>query len=500
MQPLEERCPGRGGAGEELLGRAEAVRLCGAPGCAALEGADDPVAVGRDLLEVVLLVLEVPLVVLQVAFLVLLLLFPVCNRLLQVVPLGFELLLQRLGSRELLLEAELSFLLGLHAALDLIAEVLDEHGEELDDAFGLVLPRSPVREAELGCLVGRGLKVWSPLRQEEAFLWRARARAVRVVGGEELLRLQQQLHGLLVLLLGALEGGMLVLALVLHVLHVLFQVLDRLGGALLLLAKVLDEPLQLVDGCLVLLDEPADLGDAALGLLVLLEALVALLRVLGGLLLELSEHLVDGLDDLVEMAGLGRAEPRGEGREAQALGPGGRGPQGGVGARCWGGPRVSSRELKQRRGVHAGFVGLVYARLPARLDGGGEELPGLVAAEDLQRLRDALELLGPELLPCGPGLLLGLTRLLGLVEEGDVGLHLRLGVVVALRALSKHRLRLRLLLLLLGRLLLQQRQLLGLLCHQGLKVPVLATLSLRGAFEVCAEGGVHVPEDALYRP
>mmetsp|Transcript_22465 Transcript_22465/g.47991 ORF Transcript_22465/g.47991 Transcript_22465/m.47991 type:complete len:262 (-) Transcript_22465:304-1089(-) len=133
----------------------------------------------------------------------------------------------------------------------------------------------------------------------------------------------------------------------------------------------------------------------------------------------------------------------------------------------------------------------------ARFDSLAEERSGVVTGEDVERLGDPVELLHTQALPLLPLAALRLARCLCSVEECDIRFQLLLGVVVGLRSLCQHNL----CLCLLGRLLLQR--LLDkdkgrlLLCHEILIGTVPAGLISSSGLEICAEGPVHLLEDAL---
>mmetsp|Transcript_18655 Transcript_18655/g.50595 ORF Transcript_18655/g.50595 Transcript_18655/m.50595 type:complete len:749 (+) Transcript_18655:2-2248(+) len=489
-------------AGDVLLRAHEALHLRCALRRALREGADDPVAVRRDPRLVVLLVLEVGLVGGHVDVLVVLVLRALADHVTQVHLLGLELALEPVRRGELPLELELGELLGLHAVLDLVVQVLHDHAQELDDALGLVPPVALAGEDGLRRLILGDIKVRPLLREGEALhvaLDRPELdRVVAVVRGQRRLRLGQQLDGVLILGLGVQEGGVLFLALLLHGGDLSLDLLDLIDGLDLLVGELLDDALKLVDGSLVLLDEPLDVGDGAVGLRVLLLALVALRDVRRILVPERRDHGVDGLQDFVKVADLRLLDPHRERRQAQAAGAPRRAAELRVRVlrRC--GAAVDLEEGDEL--VDARAVRLVHARLLALLDGRGEELARRVRGQDLDRLLDAAELLGPQLAARGPLGVLGAAGRLRLVEERNVRLHLALRVVVALRGVREELLGLGLEALLLRLQALHREELLGLVGDKVLELPVPLGLRLRRRLEVCGEGVVHVAQDALHRP
>mmetsp|Transcript_18654 Transcript_18654/g.50590 ORF Transcript_18654/g.50590 Transcript_18654/m.50590 type:complete len:743 (+) Transcript_18654:2-2230(+) len=483
-------------AGDVLLRAHEALHLRCALRRALREGADDPVAVRRDPRLVVLLVLEVSLVQSQVGLLVALLLGALPDHVAQVDLLGCELVLELVRGGELLLKVQLGEFLRLHAVLDLVVQVLHDHGEELDDTLGLVLALALAREDSLRCLVLRDVEVRALLREGEALhvaLNGAHLDGVlAVVGAERRARLREQPDGRLVVRLGVEEGGVLLLPLRLHASDLRLDLLDLLDGLRLLVAQLLDQAHKLVDLRVVLLDEPLDVRNGAADLLVLGLALVALGDVRGVLVPERPDHDVDLLEDHVEVPHLRLAHAHRQRGQAQAVRAPGRVAQRGVGA--------LRGHLEEDELIHAGLVGVVHASLLASGDRRGEELAGGVAGEDLQSLLDALELLDPKLATGAPLVVLRLAGSLGLVEEGNVCLHLALRVVVALRGVREELLGLGLEALLLRLQALHREELLGLVGDKVLELPVPLGLRLRRRLEVCGEGVVHVAQDALHRP
>mmetsp|Transcript_68451 Transcript_68451/g.200955 ORF Transcript_68451/g.200955 Transcript_68451/m.200955 type:complete len:739 (+) Transcript_68451:64-2280(+) len=486
---LHEGAGRRHVAGEEVLRGGEALHLGLALLGALREGAHDPVAVRLDLGLVVLLLLEVILVIILVLLLVGPVALLVGDGLLEVRLLLVKGVLELLSDLHLLLVLGLGVRLTLGVVLDLVVEVLDDVAHEGDDALGLALARALVREGGIRGLILGDLELGvgaEDLHEGAALAALNLAHLELVLGvelGEGILGGLEESDRVLVVLLALLERLVLLLALLRDRLHVVLDVRDRLDGHLDLLLVLLDGVGELGDLGLVLLDLPVKVLALGLDLLVLVLALVALLDVLLALVLEHLHHVVDGGDNLVEVAGLGRLDLRGQAREAQAVGLRGTLLQRGEG-------------LAHRRGHVLDASGLQEGGLLAGLDGLAEHLARLVAGEDLQSLVDARELLLAHLLAGAPLRRLVVAGLLGCVEELHVGLHLGLGVVVLLGGLGEHHLGLGLGLLgrLQGLLHLDERLLLR--GDEGLEVAVLAGLVVIGLLEVLGHGAVHVRQDA----
>mmetsp|Transcript_36441 Transcript_36441/g.113555 ORF Transcript_36441/g.113555 Transcript_36441/m.113555 type:complete len:277 (+) Transcript_36441:18-848(+) len=194
---------GGGAVAREILLRiGQARHLRGSLGSALLEGPDDPVAVGRYLLPVVLLSLEVLLVRRQGCLLISLVQGPLADPVGQVDLLIRELVLERVCRQELLLVVDLGNLLRLHVVLDLVVQVLHDHREQLDDALGLELALALAGEGGLRCLVLRDVEVRALLCQEHALNGPELDGVVRVVRGQRRACTCQELDRILVVLLG----------------------------------------------------------------------------------------------------------------------------------------------------------------------------------------------------------------------------------------------------------------------------------------------------------
>mmetsp|Transcript_25065 Transcript_25065/g.63829 ORF Transcript_25065/g.63829 Transcript_25065/m.63829 type:complete len:684 (-) Transcript_25065:20-2071(-) len=461
-----------------------------------MESTDDPVAIRRDVFLVIVLTLQVLLVGLLVRGLVAPLLGALRDGVLEAQLLGHELVVQLLRCGHLLLVVQLGDLLALHAVLDLIVQVLDDHGQDAHDALRFALTVALVGEDCIGRLVFGDPELWRLLREDRLGRALHVAHLDLVLGikfGERMPGRHQQVDRLLVLLLRFQKGLIFGLLLCGDGRHVCLGLLDLLDRLLLLLRAQLDQLREFVDLGDVLLDLPIHVLDCALDLLVLILALVALLDVIGLLPPQRGDDAVNHHQNLLEVANLGRLDLHGEGRQPVAVALPGAGPEGGESLGGWG-----AIELDERRGDVAAGVAAVHAGFLARLDGRGEELASSTAGQDFERLRDASDLLLAEAAAHLPRVVLGRAGILRHVEEIDVGLLLLLGVVVQGLRVGKVLLGLCLLGLLLGLRLLHGVQLLGLRGDEVLEVCVRGGLRLRRGLQVRGEGLVHVLEDALH--
>lgn len=149
-------------------------------------------------------------------------------------------------------------------------------------------------------------------------------------------------------------------------------------------------------------------------------ASVAPQNVSGLFFLKRFDELVDLGDHLVEVPDLGEVHHRRDPREPQGVRP-----------------RPVALQGRVRAGAgRAREVG-DGGELQERLVGGAHRFPeglaSIVAAEDLQALRDGFKLLGPQSFPNPPLLALLRAARFGEVEKLGIGLQLRSRVVVRLR-------------------------------------------------------------------
>mmetsp|Transcript_71959 Transcript_71959/g.187184 ORF Transcript_71959/g.187184 Transcript_71959/m.187184 type:complete len:222 (-) Transcript_71959:1480-2145(-) len=208
---------------------------------AGVEGVDDEVAVGCDVLEVLLLVSQIGLVLRLLLLLRSLVRLAVRDRRFQVGLLGLEIEQQLLGNLEILLEELQGSRLGLHSVRDLGPKVLDDGGQDRDDALGLALPLALVREDCIGRVVRRALELRALL--QEVLQWAELDFVFREVRGQELRRLREQADRILVGLLRLEERLVLGRPLGLHVRDLLAGGVDLLDRLLLLLLQLLDQRL-----------------------------------------------------------------------------------------------------------------------------------------------------------------------------------------------------------------------------------------------------------------
>mmetsp|Transcript_16018 Transcript_16018/g.44071 ORF Transcript_16018/g.44071 Transcript_16018/m.44071 type:complete len:244 (-) Transcript_16018:1542-2273(-) len=220
VSPLQQGSLGLAVTNEVLLGPNEALHLrstlCSTP----LEGADNPIAVGLDRCLVFLLVFEVLLVLCHVRLLLSFLLLPLRNHVLQVDLLFLERCLELFGRCELLFELELGSLLCPHVILDLVIQVLHDHGQQLDDALGFMLALALARKLGFWGLICRNIEVGALLCQSKilhaALDGTQLDRVIAVIGGQGLTCFCQQPDGRLVRFFGILESLVLLLALACH--------------------------------------------------------------------------------------------------------------------------------------------------------------------------------------------------------------------------------------------------------------------------------------------
>mmetsp|Transcript_30973 Transcript_30973/g.67944 ORF Transcript_30973/g.67944 Transcript_30973/m.67944 type:complete len:299 (+) Transcript_30973:746-1642(+) len=296
-----------------------------------------------------------------------------------------------------------------------------------------------------------------------------------------------------------LEGRVLGNALILHLLHLALSLGDVLDGFGLLGGSLLDEAIELIDLGHVLLDLPGHVLDGACQLGVELLALVPLGYVVLVLLLQGLDHRVDGLEHLIKVTHLGLVHLHSEVSQSQAVCNRRLCLQGRISSCHRLGRSLAFAVELQEVDLHAAVVGVVDACLLASLDCGPEELPSLIAGEDLDGLFDPLQLLCAEALPLVPLVGFCLAARLRLVEEGLCIVHLFLGVIVGGRVGGEQFLPLGLLPLLLGAELFHCRLLFFFYCNELLELALLGTLHRGRGLDVGAEGGVHVREDTLHR-
>mmetsp|Transcript_86490 Transcript_86490/g.201265 ORF Transcript_86490/g.201265 Transcript_86490/m.201265 type:complete len:354 (-) Transcript_86490:1195-2256(-) len=295
-------------ASKVLLGRNEGVQFRRSTSGTLLKLVDGQVAVRFDLGVVVLLCFEVFQVGLQRSLLVSSLKLTLGDHALQADLLGLEFGQHRFGSLELFLKIKLCKLFSFHGIADLVFKVLHDHGDELDNAFGLVLAAALAGEGGLRSLVRGNLELRALLRQRCPLHRPKLNRVVCVVGRQDVPGRLQQHNGILVFLLGRQEGLIFGQAQRLHFHNLLLCVRYGNDGVCLLLLQLLNEDVELVDLCLVLFYQPFNFSNLALDLLILFQALITFLDIFGGFILQRLDHRVNGLDHLVEVAHLCKAD------------------------------------------------------------------------------------------------------------------------------------------------------------------------------------------------
>merc|ERR1719453_496283 len=239
---------------------------------------------------------------------------------------------------------------------------------------------------------------------------------------------------------------MLSLSLLLQVIHVLVGLLDSLVGLSLLLGAQLNQALQLLDLCIVVLNLPAEVTDCFCDLLVLLLALVPLCNVSRTFILESLDHIIDGLEDTIKVSNLGLAHLHSKSSKSEASRASDWGSQRCIRLGCW----EAGCVLQEGWGTVQ-----LQEGLDTRLDKLCKELSGLIAGENLQSFIDTFQFFIAHGTAGCPLLMLGLASSLGLVKECGVCLHLLFCIIICLGSVCEHGLCLSFLRLLLLALALQ---------------------------------------------